>query len=228
MKRFLIYFGLLGGLFLQVVSAQSPSFLNDLKGVMLNLDLEHVRDGLIPSKSFYPLSVPLDTLKIQPVDGRPVLVFKEHQGLDVPPSSLLDPGGKEWVVTVRFFAQTDGVILQHANEHVGYTLRIEDGAVEVILHSDGEDVFLRESADRGITSCLKKWMILEIHIQPDQAMLVLNRAHVARVPLKRSLFGTDFHLRLGQPKIFAPLREDQPEYPRGFSGGLSTLKFLRQ
>ena len=228
MKRFLIYFGLLGGLFLRTVSAQSPSFLEDLKGVMFRLDLEHISDGLIPSKSFYPLFVPLNTLKVRSLDGRSVLVFNSDQGLDVPPSSLLDPGGMEWVVTVRFFAQSDGVILRHANAHSGYTLRVENGAVEVILHSEGKDILLKESAERGVTSCLKKWMVLELHIQPDQAMLVLNRVHVARVPLERSLFGRDFYLRLGQPKIFAPLREDDPEYPRGFSGGLSTLKFLRQ
>jgi hypothetical protein len=69
---------------------------------------------------------------------------------------------------------------------------------------------------------------VELHISPDEAILVLNRVHIARVALKKPPFGTDFQLRLGQPKLSAPLREDLPDYPWGFSGGLSKLKFLRQ
>jgi hypothetical protein len=142
MIRLCIISCLLGWGALEAAYAQAPA--SELKGVMLNLNMERVKDGLIPSKSFYPLFVPLDNLKVQIVQKRALLVFRKNQGLDVPPSSLLDPSGASWVVTLRAFPKSDGIILQHANADCGYTIRIRKEALVAVIHSGGKEIILKE------------------------------------------------------------------------------------
>ena len=189
-------------------------------GLIFNLDLQHIEDGLIPCKTPYPLYVPLDGLETAKVHDRTLLLFTgKAQGLDIPHSILLDPDGRGWVVSLRFFPVSDGVVLTQSNGKTGYAIRVEDGAVRVSIQTGNSTVLLKESKETGITPCLGKWTQIDLEIRPAEAILSINRIRAATIPLPAPLDGKDMRIRLGG-------RADPPE--PGFSGAIASLKILRQ
>jgi len=92
------------------------------RGLALNLDFEQAQEGLIPSKAACNLHVPQQDLTIEYLDKRRMLAFREGQGLDIPHSSLLDPDGDGWVIVIRVFALTDGIIFSQSNEKNGLAI----------------------------------------------------------------------------------------------------------
>lgn len=199
------------------------------KGVMLNLDLQHIETGLIPNKTLYPLHVPLGRLETKTVNGREILLLKEGQGLDIPHSSLLDPDGGEWVATIRVFLKSDGIILSQGNGQTGYVIYSKDGVIHAAIRTGGSVVVLRESPENGIDDCLGKWITIDLQIQPEQAILNLNRARVATAPLPSPLSGKECKIRIGEhPALPAPLQFDPSATPTGATGAIASLKILRQ
>ncbi len=199
------------------------------KGLMLNLDFQRIENGLIPSKTLYPLYVPMGDLSTATVDTRTLLVFDEGQGLDIPHSSLLDPDGGGWVATIRVFALTDGMVMSQGDDEKGYAVYIKDGAVHVAIRTGFSMVILKERPENGITHCLNRWVAIEVKIKPDMAILVLNRARVALAPLQTPLGGKDYYIRIGEHKTLpALLRRDATATTIGFTGAISSLKLLRQ
>ncbi len=199
------------------------------KGLMLNLDFQRIENGLIPSKTLFPLHVPLGELSTGTFNDRTMLVFDEGQGLDIPHSSLLDPDGSAWVAIIRVFALTDGLVMSQGDDEKGYAIYIKDGAVQAAIQTGHSTIFLRERPENGITPCLNKWVTIEVKIDSDSALLILNRAHVALVPLQEPLNGKDYHIQIGEHKTLpAPLSRSKTATPTGFTGGVSSLKLVRQ
>jgi len=210
-----------GILFLALlVALASTARQSDLpEGLILNLDLQHIQNGLVPNKTLYPLYVPLGELGTRTFRNRTVLEVKKGQGLEIPHSSLLDPDGRGWVATIRIFAKEDGIVLSQSNGQEGYVIRIKDGAVQATIRTGMVTVVLLESEENGITHCLDKWVTIDLQILPEVAILSLNRARVATISLETPLFGKDLRIHLGEP----------PSHPAtGFSGAISSLKLLRQ
>ena len=199
------------------------------KGLMLNLDFQQEKDGLIPSKALYPLYVPRGDLGIETVNNRNMLAFQFGQGLNIPPSTLLDPDGSEWIVSTRIFALTDGVILSQANNVVGYLIYLKDGVVHCEIKTGHSSITLAEAPSRGTTDCLKTWVTIDLRIKPDMAILSLNRKRAALVQLTAPLAGENLHIRLGNHhRLPAPFKYVQDVLPDGFTGGMSSLKIHRQ
>jgi hypothetical protein len=199
------------------------------KGLMLNLDFQQIEDGLILNRTLYPLHVPLGELETGTSNNRTVLVFKEGQGLDVPHSSLLDPDGSGWIAGIRVFALTEGLIMSQANEEKGYAVYIRDGAVQVAIQTAHSTFILREEPEKSITPCLNQWISIEVIIKPELAMLILNRAQVALIPLQAPLSANDCRIRIGtHEKLPAPLVRSKEISPEGFTGAISSVKIFRQ
>jgi hypothetical protein len=199
------------------------------KGLMLNLDFQRIENGLIPSKTLFPLYVPLGELDTGTYDDRTMLVVNEGQGLDIPHSSLLDPDVSEWVAIIRVFALTDGMVMSQGDDEKGYAIYIKDGAVHAAIHTEHSTLILKERPENGITNYLNKWVTIEVKINSDTAILILNRAHVAVVPLRAPLSGKDYRIRIGEHKALpAPLSRSKSASPTGFTGGITSLKIVRQ
>ncbi|MEN8254011.1 MAG: LamG domain-containing protein [Verrucomicrobiota bacterium] len=200
------------------------------KGLMLNLDFQKIENGLIPNKTLYPLYVPIGDLgTITNNDKRVLLMVEYGQGLDIPHSSLLDPDGGGWVATVRVFAMSNGLVMSQGNDENGYAIHIKDGAIHAAIHTGYSTVILKERPENGITECLNKWVTIELKLTPDMAILILNRAHVAIAPLQAPFIGEDYRIRVGEHKTLpAPLRRDKTATTTGFTGGIRSLKVLRQ
>ncbi len=189
------------------------------EGLILNLDFQHIDQGLIPNKALYPLYVPLDGIGTRTFHNRTVLEIKKGQGLEIPHSALLDPDGRGWVATIRIFAKEDGVVLSQSNGQSGYTIQVKDGAIQVIIQTGSSTILLQETQKNDITQCLNKWVTIDLQILPKMAILSLNRARVAVASIEAPLSGKEFHIHLGE----------QPGQPNsGFSGAISSLKLLRQ
>ena len=199
------------------------------KGLMLNLDLQRIEDGLIPNKTLYPLYVPIGDLgTVTNNDKRVLLMFEHGQGLDIPHSSLLDPDGGSWVATVRLFAMSNGLVMSQGDDEKGYAIYIKDGAVHAAIHTGYSTIILKERPEHGITEYLNKWVTIELKLNPDMVILVLNRAHVAIAPLQAPLIGEDYRIRIGEHKTLpAPLSRSKTA-TTGFTGAISSLKVLRQ
>ena len=198
-------------------------------GLMLNLDFKKSQDGLIPSKTLYPLFVPKGELEIHTIDNREILVFRKGQGLDIPHSSLLDPDGGEWIAVVRVFLTSDGIILSQGNGQQGYAIYTQDGVVHVAIQTGGSTVVLKESQEKGITHYLGKWVTIDVRIKPGMAILNLNRARVATIPLPSPFTGKECAIRIGEHQTLpAPLQDNTTLPPTGFTGAVSSLKILRQ
>jgi hypothetical protein len=216
-------------LFIVAISITAPVSSAPPKGLMINLDFQRIEDGLIPSKTLYPLYVPMGDLGTGTFDDRTMLVFEEGQGLDIPHSSLLDPDGSAWVATIRVFALTDGMVMSQGDDEKGYAIYIKDGAVQAAIHTGLSTIILKERPENGITPCLNKWVTIELKTNADTAILILNRAHVALVPLQAPLSGKDYRVRIGEHKTLpALLSRSKTVTPTGFTGAISSLKILRQ
>jgi hypothetical protein len=199
------------------------------KGPMLNLDFQRIEDGLIPSKTLYPLYVPMGELSTEIFNNRTMLLFEEGHGLDIPHSSLLDPDGSEWVAMIRVLALTDGMVMSQCDDEKGYAIYIKDGAIQAAIHTGHSTIILKERPENGITPCLNKWVTIEVKINSDMALLILNRAHVALIPLEEPLSGKDYRIRIGEHETLpAPLRRSKTATPTGFTGAVSSLKLTRQ
>ncbi|MEA2067813.1 MAG: hypothetical protein U9P12_01315 [Verrucomicrobiota bacterium] len=198
-------------------------------GLMLNLDFEEAKEGLIPSKALYPLYVPQGDLGIEWFNNRNLLAFQQGQGLDIPHSSLLNPDGREWIVTVRAFVLTDGLILSQGNDTHGYAIYLVDNTVRATLRSGNTALTLKERKDRGISKYRKKWVSIELRIKQDKAYLSLNRKRIAVIPLDTPLQGENMHIRLGNHQTLPPVLAGKPGMePTGFTGAISSLKIIRQ
>ena len=196
---------------------------------MLNLDFQNITEGLIPSKTLYPLFVPLGELRTQPINSRHTLILSEGQGLDIPHSSLLDPDGSSWVTSIRVVALSDGLIMSQCNDTSGYAIYLKDGVVHAVILSGRTSVTLREQPDRGIGSVLKKQVTIDLKINPDSAMLILNRNRVAYVTLQKPLAGENHLIRIGEhAAIPVPLKRKPAATATGFTGGINAVKILRQ
>jgi hypothetical protein len=199
------------------------------KGLILNLDFQEVEEGLILNRTLYPLHVPLGGLQTGTSDNRTVLVIKEGESLDVPHSSMLDPDGSGWIAGIRVFAQTEGLIMSQGNADKGYAVYIRDGAVEVAIQTAHSTFILREKPENGITPCLNTWISIEVIIKPELAMLILNRAQVALIPLQAPLSGRNCRIRIGtHAALPAPLVRTKDINPAGFTGAVSSVKIFRQ
>ena len=197
------------------ISAQQSSLP---RGLILNLDFQHIHNGLIPNKTLYPLYVPQGKLCTKTFHNRTVLEVKKGQGLEIPHSSLLDPDGRGWIATIRIFAKEDGVILSQSNGEQGYVIQIIDGAVQATIKTSRATIILQESEKNGITDYRNKWVTIDLQILPKTAILSLNRARVAVIPLSTPLSGKELRIHLGEP----------PNQPgSGFFGAISSLKILR-
>ena len=226
-KTFPVCFVLFAVLLGQVDICTAESALP--KGLMLNLDFQNIKDGLIPNKALFPLYVPLSGLGIEPVNSRNVLAVQHGQGLDIPHSSLLDPDGSEWITTVRVFTLTDGIVMSQGNDETGYVIYIKDGAVQIAIRTGPTTIILKERPENGITSCRNKWVTIDLRIKPEVAILSLNRNRVALVSLQAPLIGKNHLIRIGEHRALpAPLQRNTTATPTGFTGGISSLKVLRQ
>ena len=191
------------------------------KGRVLDLNLSETEDGLIPSKTLYPLYVPQGDLPLRVKDGRSVLLFSSSDSLEIPPSSLLDPNGEEWVLTMRVFSKTDGVLFTQSNGEDGFTLLIQDGLLQVRFQDQGKITLLRQPKESGVF-CKNQWITIDLRIESHTALLFVNRVRVATIPRERPLQGKNMRLRIGCPA------EPEPSSLSGFSGALERFKLLRQ
>lgn len=206
--------------------AQSRNILP--KGLMLNMDFEEAKDGLIPSKSLFPLFVPSSGLDISRVVNRNVLIVEEGQGLTIPHSALLEPDGDEWVVTIRTFIMTDGLIISQGNAEHGYTIFSKESQIYVRVRTGTSAFTLEEKAHRGITKYRKRWVTIEMRISKNRAILSLNRERVCLVQNQPALSGKDLRIRLGDHKeLPTVLKNFKGLAPTGFTGAISSLKIHR-
>ena len=144
--------------------------------------------------------------------------------------TLLDPDGSGWIASIRVFALTDGMVMSQSDDERGYAIYIKDGKIEVAVQTGHSTVILKENPKNGLTiPCLNTWVSIELIIKQDNALLILNRAHVAMIPLDKPLTGTDARIRIGQhDKLPAPLSRNPSFSLEGFSGAISSVKVLRQ
>jgi hypothetical protein len=199
------------------------------KGIILNLDLQQIQDGLIPNKSLYPLHVPMGSLGTNLSNDRTVLILEEGQRLDIPHSSLLDPDGSGWIASIRVFALSDGIVMSQSDDEKGYVIYIKDGAIEAAVQTGHSTVYLQERKESGLTTCINAWVSIELIIKQDHALLILNRAHVALIPLDEPLTGTESRIRIGEHDTLpAPLSRKPSFSLQGFTGAISSVKILRQ
>lgn len=210
--------------------ATQLAFASDLpKGLMLNLDFEMANEGLIPSKSLYPLFVPQNNLAISRINHRNLLQFEPGQGLYIPHSSLLDPAGDEWIISVRIFALTDGLILSQGNETHGYAIYMKDGQISARVGTGHASFMLEESVQQGISKLKKRWVTIELSIREGRALLSLNRKRVAMILDEPALSGDNLRIRLGNhTQLPAVFKNVQTMTPTGFTGAVSSLKIHRQ
>ena len=199
------------------------------KGLMLNLDFEAAQNGLIPSKTLYPLYVPQGDLFIERIKHRNLLIVDPERGIDIPHSSLLDPAGDEWVVSIRIFLVTDGLILSQGNEKNGFAIYSKDHQIFVRIRSGRVAYTLEEDPMFGISKYRKKWVSIELRIEKDRALMLLNRKRAAMVQGQPVLSGEGMRIRMAThrevPGVFS---EFNNLGTAGFSGAVSSLKIHRQ
>jgi hypothetical protein len=199
------------------------------KGVMLNLDFQNIENGLIPNKTLYPLFVPLDNLGTESINNRKILAFQEGQSLEIPHSSLLDPAEDIWVISLRFFALSNGIIMSQGNTEKGYVIYLKDNDLYAAVRTGHTTVIMEGSAETDTTGCLNRWITTELKIKRNSAMFSINRKKVDLVPLHYSFTGQGYKIRFGQQtEIPAPFKQTKPVPANGFTGGISSVKILRQ
>jgi hypothetical protein len=199
------------------------------KGVMLNLDFQNIDKGLIPNKTLYPLYIPLDNLEIEMVNNRNVLAIQAEQSLPIPHSSLLDPFGEVWIVTLRFFALSNGIIMSQSNPEKGYVLYLKNNDLYVAIRTGHTTLTLEGTPESGTTDCLNRWVTAELRIKRSSAMLSINRKRIDLIPLHYSFTGQDYKIRFGEhTEPPAPFKQIQPVALSGFTGAIGSIKMLRQ
>jgi len=202
------------------------------KGLMLNLDFGNVSNGLIPNRAFYPLYAPLGNLVTDNLLNEPMLLFTPDEGIDIPHSSLIQPDGSEWVVTVKIGAYPDGgtgMVMSQCNDEVGYAIYLKDGAPRAVVRTGNCSMLLKEDVRTGITDCRNELAIVELRIKSDMAWLTINRKRAAMVALDEPLSGDDMPIRLGNHARLPEILKNIPGTdPVGFSGAIGTLKIWRQ
>ena len=202
------------------------------KGLMLNLDFQNVQSGLIPNNGFYPLYVPLGKMAIENMLGENMLVLTPEQGLDVPHSSLIQPDGSEWIVSIELGAHTNGgngmVVSQCDDEH-GYAIYLKNGAPRAVVRTGNCAMMLKEDQTFGLTDCRKQMTTVELRIKPDMAILTINRKRAALVMLDGPLDGENMPIRIGNHPVLPAILQNIPGVePFAFSGAISSLKVWRQ
>lgn len=198
------------------------------KGLMLNLDLENVKNGLIPNKTLYPLYVPLGDLSIDRFNYRNLLAFTSDQGLDIPHSSFLDPNGDQWIVSVRAFIQEDGLIISQSNDDFGFAIYAIEHTIQAVLRSGNSSITLKENPSHGITKYRNRWVTIELQIKPNRTILSLNRRRVAMVN-EKALTGDHMYIRLGSHIRKPAILKNKIDITRaGFTGAINSLKIIRQ
>lgn len=199
------------------------------KGIVLNLDFQNIREGLIPNKTLYPLYVPLGGLGTKTIDERTHLMLNKKEGLTIPHSSLLDPDGSTWVTSIRVVARTDGIIMSQGNDTSGYVIYLKEGVVHATIRTASSQVTLRESKASGIGNVIKKQVSIVLTIQSGSASLILNRRWVASAPINQPLAGENHRIRIGEhAQRPIALQQNPRPTPSGFTGGISAFKILRQ
>ena len=199
------------------------------KGVVLNLDFQNIQDGLIPSKSLFPLYVPFGELKFGMARTRRVLLIDPDEKLLIPHSSVLDPNGKLWVTSIQLYARANGIVVSQCNQTNGYVIYIADGVVHAAIHNEGKTVVLREKPGCGLGKMFNKQVTVVLQIKPDGAFLFLNRNVVAYAPLKKPFLGKNFLIQIGKNKHLLPALKKISNLPKqGFSGAVATFKIIRQ
>ncbi len=202
------------------------------RGLMLNLDFQNAANGLIPNKAFYPLHVPMGTLNTAPLLGKNMLVFLPGEGLDIPHSSLIQPDGSEWIVTLQLAAYPggeNGMVLSQCNAEFGYAIYLINGAPHAVIRTGNCSMLLKEERGTLLTDCRKQLAHVELRIKSDMAILTINRKRVAFAPLDAPLQGEDMPIRLGQHSQLPAILGNIPgAQASGFSGAVSSLKILRQ
>lgn len=199
------------------------------KGLMLNLDFEGAKDGLIPSKTLYPLYVPEGSLFVDRIKHRNLLVVDPERGLDVPHSSLLDPAGDEWVVSLRTYLLTDGLVMSQGNDEHGFAIYVKDFQVFARVRTGNVAFTLQENPRSGVSKFRKKWVTIELRISNGFALLSLNRKYAATVSGQPALNGEGMRIRIGThselPGVF---QEFHGMNTAGFSGAITSFKIHRQ
>lgn len=199
------------------------------KGVMLNLDFSNVEQGLIPNKAFFPLYVPQCDAGIEDLLQEKMLVLKDDIGFDIPHSSLLQPDGSEWIISVRLGALSDGMVISQGNDEKGYAIFIKDGAAHAVLRTGHSSILLKEDPRYGVTDCSKEMVTVELRIKSDIAVLTLNRKRAAMARIEGPLNGDEMPIRIGKHYALPAIMKNIAGIePAGFSGAISTLKILRQ
>lgn len=199
------------------------------KGIVLNLDLQNIQNGLIPNKTLYPLFVPQGGLSTKTIHSRKLLMFNHGDGLDIPHSSLLDPSGTTWVTSIQIIALTDGLVISQGNDDSGFAIYLMDGVVHAALLTGGSVVTLRESTESGLGRIIKKRVTIVLKINSDSASLILNRTLVAHAPLKTPLAGNNLRIRIGEHTLLpVALKQNLGHSTSGFTGAVGSLKILRQ
>ena len=199
------------------------------KGLILNLDFENVQTGLIPNKAFFPLYIPQYDAGIEPLLHEMMLVLKSDTGLDIPHSSLIQPDGSEWIVSVRLGALSDGMVISQGNDQYGYAIYVKNGAAHAVIRTGHSSILLKEDPRYGVTDCTKEMVTVELRIKPDKALLTLNRKRAAMARLDTPLTGDEMPIRIGNHPTLPAIMKNIPDVePTGFSGAISSLKIWRQ
>ncbi len=196
---------------------------------MLNLDFAHVEAGLIPNKAFFPLYMPQCDAGIEPLLNEQMLVLTNDLGLDIPHSSLIQPDGSEWIVSVRLGALSDGMVISQCNDQYGYAIYVKDGSAHAVIRTGHSSILLREDSRYGVTDCTKEMVTVELRIKPDMALLTLNRKRAAMARLDTPLNGDEMPIRIGNHHQLPAIMKNIPDVEStGFSGAISSLKIWRQ
>lgn len=202
------------------------------KGIMLNMDFRNATEGLVPNRSNYPLYTPLKGVQIKTLLREPMLVLPADQGLDLPHSSLIQPDGSEWIVTVRLGARPDGgngMVVSQCDDAHGYAIYLKDGAVHAAVRTADSTLVLRQPPATVIMDCRKEMVSVELRIKADRAVLMLNRARVADAPLSAPLTGDYMPVRLGMHHETPSLLKDMPNITaQGINGAISHLLIWRK
>ncbi|MBN2784532.1 MAG: hypothetical protein JXR25_06865 [Pontiellaceae bacterium] len=199
---------------------------------MLNLDFQHSEQGLIPNRAFFPLYVPHGDLTIQELLGENMLVFMPGEGLDIPHSSLIQPDGSEWIVTVQLGAYPEGgngMVLSQCNDEFGYAIYLKDGSPRAVVRTGNCSMILKEDRASGITDCRTQLCTVELRIMKDMAFLTINRKRAAIVTLDAPLNGEEMPIHLGAHKELPVILQNISGINSSdFFGAVSALKIWRQ